>query len=350
MSKAEHTLAEDGRMVKWRAEGFRPWEKAEINVIDQTVMYGLGLFEGINFYKGGVLYLDQHLDRLCVGLEQGGLEMPISREHLREKILEAVKKSGLDKGYIRPVVTAGTGKDGTLGIGVMREDPCVFIYVCRPIALYSEETYAKGIKLAGSPYRKPGGKVLDLTNIKWTDYFLNIKVKEDAKKRGYDDWIMLMDQDLGTVTLLGKKGAKYKVYDEYLSELSAANLFFIKDGVLYTPSLESNCLNGVTRNAFLKIAGAKGMQTVEKRCTMKELLDADEAFATGTAAGLIAISEVNGTKIGGGREGEKTRMLRRAYEEEVIPGNLTPVPELKGFGELKEGVDFLDLGARYRLD
>jgi branched-chain amino acid aminotransferase len=130
------------------------------------------------------------------------------------------------------------------------------------------------------------------------------------------DVIEKMDED--------GEGGRFK---RYLSEASAANVFIVKGGVLKTPDLECNCLNGVTRNAIIRLAREKGLTVIEGKITEKELMDADEVFETGTAAGVIAITSINGKKIGNGTEGEMTRMLREAYNNEVIPRSLTFIRE-----------------------
>ena len=326
----EFTRGEDGKLVPWRNRKFVKPEQAEINVGDFAVVYGRGIFEGINFYKDGILFFKEHIDRFYAGMEIARLEMPMSREEFEKLMFEAIERSGLKQGYIRPILTAGRGKDGTLGINVGCEDPCVFVYVCPPLALYTEETYKKGIRLVESPYRKQPKSVMGLNNLKWTCYFTNLLVKAEAKERGYDDGVMLLKDPKG---------------NKYVSEVSAANLFFMKNNVLYTPSLESNCLEGITRNAFIKLAREKGIEVVEKQCTLAEFMEADEAFATGTAAGLIAVSEITGRRIGTGAEGETTGMLRKAYYEEVVPNSLTPFAgTIRKFEELEAGKDYFDLG------
>lgn len=329
MYKVEYTRTEEGKFVKWRNRKFVKPECAEINVGDFGLIYGRGIFEGINFYKGGVLFLEKHLDRFFAGAETSRLDMPLSRDEFRNFILEAAKKSGLKEGYLRPILTAGRGKDGTLGINVGCEDPTVFVIACNPLALYTEETYKKGIKITDSPYTKQPKTVMDLNNLKWLCYFPNLMVKAEAKERGYDDGIMVLKEPDGK---------------KYVSEVSAANLFFIKDKVLYTPSLDSNCLEGITRNAFIELARKKGIEVVEKRCTLDEFMSADEAFATGTAAGLIAIKEIRGRLIGTGKEGEITGKLREAYFKEVVPTSLTPFDHAgKKLEDLQAGRDYHDL-------
>ena len=320
--------------VAWPVRKFVDLHEAKICIADQIVVYGHGIFEGINFYKGKdgkakILFLKEHLDRMEKGMKESGLEPPLSREQMERFIIETVERSGMEEGYIRPVITAGVGKGGALGIGIKRENPTFFVYVCHPIALFDDDQYANGISVKVSPYMKMPQEVINLISKKWTDYFLNIMVKEDAKKSGYGDGIM------NTYIRKGRKG-------EYVSELSAMNVFFLgKDGVLYTPSLESNCLDGVTRRAIMKLAKEMGIDVVEKRCTVEHLRKAGEVFGTGTAAGIIAITRVGKTKIGDGKEGSVTKALRRAYKEKVIPENLTPLVELPKFEDLKEGEDYV---------
>ena len=98
---------------------------------------------------------------------------------------------------------------------------------------------------------------------------------------------------------------------------------------------------------MIGIAKKRGMKVVEKDCTLEDFKGADEAFATGTAAGIIAIAEIDGVKVGDGREGRFTHELRGAYNEQVTPENLTPVPDVtKKFGDLKPA-DYQDLSTGF---
>jgi len=112
--------------------------------------------------------------------------------------------------------------------------------------------------------------------------------------------------------------------DGFVCEATADNVFFIRDNTLFTPSLDTNCLPGITRAQVLRIAREQGFATEEGRYLPSDLLAAEEVFLTGTGAGIIAAARIQGQSIGSGRMGPKTERLRNAYEA-AIPSLLTPV-------------------------
>jgi branched-chain amino acid aminotransferase len=121
----------------------------------------------------------------------------------------------------------------------------------------------------------------------------------------------------------------------YVAEGSGENVFLVKDGVLHTPELTS-CLNGITRNTLLHLAGDLDMEVRERRITRDEVYIADEAFFTGTAAEVTPIRELDGRTIGAGKAGPVTQKLQKAFFD-VVTGKdrkhahwLTPVPIKKG--------------------
>ena len=311
-----------------RKEEFLKPGEAKIDVLDHGLLYGGGIFEGINFYtingKTGVLFLEEHLDRFYDGIYALRITPVTTKDSLKKRILETVEKSGLKRGYIRPVITRGVGKE--LGISALCIDPTLFIYVCPPPHLFSEEAYQKGLSVEISPNTRISASEKNTTRLKWLDYALNTEAKVAANKRGYNDAIMMVRMTVERVP--DGDGGEKEIVKRYVSEGTASNVFFVdKEGVLKTPSLECNCLDGVTRKAIIDLAKKKGLTVEEGRYTENDLLNAKEVFYTGTAAGVIAITSINKRKIGEGREGEITRMLREAYNNEVIPNNLTPIRE-----------------------
>ena len=326
-------------MKKPRAERFvHPKDQdAKISVLDHGLLYSMGIFEGINFYtlegKTGILLLDSHLDRLYDGAEQLGIKVPITKDEFWERMLEAVARSGLEKGYIRPVLTRGVGNQ--LGLAAKCSDPTLFIYVCPPLALFGEREYANGLSVEVSPYARLSVSEINITRLKWLDYALNAAAKAAAIAKGYDDAIMAVRHPEGWMSGAAYGSEKLEMSRRVISEMTAGNIFFYKDGILHTPSLECNCLDGVTRRAVIDAAIENGITVKEGLFTEKDLLGADEVFETGTAAGVIAMTKINGETVGKGYEGEITKYTRKIYEEEVVPNNLTYVKNKEEKTKLK---------------
>ena len=124
----------------------------------------------------------------------------------------------------------------------------------------------------------------------------------EALKNGYDEAIMLNNK--GNV-----------------AEGSAENIFVVKNGIIKTPPLDADILNGITRNSVIQMIKASGKKISEKNITVKSLLSADEIFMTGTAAEVKSVTRVNRTKIGSGEIGSITKELQNSFMDVVMGKN-----------------------------
>ncbi len=314
---------------------------ASISVLDHGLLYGGGIFEGINFYYGknpassqtlDVLFLKQHVDRYFEGTGLLQIKVPYSKDEIIDRILTVTAETDLKKdGYIRPVITRGGEQ---LGITAPCPDPVVFAYSCpmEMVGLFGAEDYRKGLSVATmkdaeTPHLRIDRAVVELDSLKWLDYSPNTMAKKLAVASGYKDSLMFV-RHFEPVPSVDGDEQKY-VRREYLSEASAANVFLICEDVIKTPDLKCNCLKGITRGAIEKLAEKQGYKVQEGFLTRADVLQAKEIFETGTAAGVIAITGVDGKTVGTGKEGEVTREIREAYVSEVIPSNLTSVRKLR---------------------
>ena len=200
-------------------------EDAKISVFDHGVLYGDGIFEGIRAYNGRVFRLEDHLQRLDESARAILLKLPIPLKEIEKTILETVRLNGLKDAYIRLVVTRGVGDLG-LDMRKCRQGASLFVIADR-IELYPEEYYEKGLTLITSTIRQKG---LDQVTpgVKSLNYLANILARAEATAAGAQEAIMLNATG-------------------HVSECTGDNIFFIKNGKIFTPPTSAGILAGVSR-------------------------------------------------------------------------------------------------------
>ncbi len=281
----------------------RHYEKddAKVSVYDHGLLYGDGVFEGIRAYNGRVFHLREHLGRLFNSAKAILLDIPIAREKLEAAIVETARLNGLKDAYIRVVVTRGVGD---LGLDMRKCRKATIIIIADKIALYPKEVYDKGLTLLISHLRRLGPDQLS-PSIKSLNYLNNILARSEATRAGCDEAIML-----------NREG--------YVSECTGDNIFYIRDGKLYTPPVWAGILEGITRNVAMKLSREKlGLQVVEDVFTPLELYRSEEVFVTGTGAEIIGVVKIDGRQIGNGKPGPLTMRLIEAFRAYA---NSTGVP------------------------
>jgi branched-chain amino acid aminotransferase len=265
---------------------------AKISVYDHCLLYGDGVFEGIRVYGGKVFRLKEHVDRLYESARAIKLEVPISKEEMIEAILNTVKANHKDNGYIRPVVTRGSGY---LGLDPRKTtDPQVIIIV-DDISMYPQELYDNGMELATVSTIRNHPNALN-PRIKSCNYLNNILAKVEGAQAGCVEALML-----------NHKGE--------VAECTGDNIFLVKRGVLKTPAADAGILEGITRNAIIELARAAGIAFQELALTRHDIYAADECFLTGTAAEVIPVVKCDGRQIGTGKPGPITRQLRERFTQ-----------------------------------
>ena len=163
------------------------------------------------------------------------------------------------------------------------------------------EARVKGISIIKSSYKQYSDPLHSGNKIIGT-YINSTMAVNEAIKKGADEAILLDKNN-------------------YVSEGSGENIFFVKDNIIYTPTVE-HCLNGITRQSVIKIAKDFNYDVIEKNLKFDELLDCDEAFFTGTAAEITPITKIDNQRIGIGLRGDVTEKLQRTYLEIVSGNNL----------------------------
>jgi branched-chain amino acid aminotransferase len=273
-----------------------PMREAKISVFDRGFQYGDGVFEGLRAYDGKIFKLREHTDRLFRSAKAINIEIPLSKEEFNEAVKRVVRENGFRDAHIKPQVTRGIA--WKLGLDPRNTTAPNIVIPARPIGKSMFEA-EKGFRLAVVSVRKIPALCLD-PRIKSINYLVNIMARMEALASGADEAIML---DL----------------HGYVSEGAGDNIFLVKGGELYTPPVQ-DALEGITRQTVIELAGRLGIRVHETRLTLYDVYNAEEIFITGSGAGIVSVTEVDGRKVSGGRMGSVTKLISEAYDEEVKTG------------------------------
>ena len=282
----------------WLNGAFQPFNDTNIHLLSHTLHYGLGAFEGVRAYEtetgGAIFRLRDHTQRLFDAADKINITIPYSIEELEAVQKEAMIKNNLKEGYIRPIVFLGSESMGLRAKDLVSVNVAV---ACWEWPSYMDpEAKKKGISVIKSPYQQYDNPLYSNNKIIGT-YINSIMALHDALAKNADEAI-----------LLDKNG--------FISEGSGENLFIVKDSKLLTPKIDF-CLNGITRQSVITMAQNLGVEVEEKDLLFDDLVNADEAFFSGTAVEITPITTLDHSAIGQGLRGRVTEMLQSKYSEIV---------------------------------
>jgi branched-chain amino acid aminotransferase len=279
----------------WMNGEFVAWEDAKVHVLTHALHYGTGVFEGERCYdtaRGPAIFRhDDHLDRLERSAKLYYMDMPYSREQLREATHELIARNGFRSCYIRPLVYRG---HGPMGLNPL-DNPVEAMIACWEWGAYlGEEGKKNGIRARVSSWRRISADSL-IPMAKASGQYLNsVLAKIEAQKSGYEEAILLDD-----------KG--------YVCEGTGENIYVVRDGVIATPQATNGILWGINRMSIIEIAKDLGYDVVQRDITRAELTLADEVFLSGTAAELTPVREIDDIEIG--PPGPITREIQGVFED-----------------------------------
>ncbi|WP_296859304.1 branched-chain amino acid transaminase [uncultured Methanobrevibacter sp.] len=277
----------DGNMVNWN--------EANIHVLSHVVHYGTSVFEGIRAYKNengvAVFRLKEHVQRLFDSAKVYKIEIPYTNEEIENAILDVVRENELDGCYIRPIVFRGYGE---LGVNPLNCPVNVVIAAWEWGSYLGEEGMANGVDIGVSSWRKPAPDTFPTLAKCGANYMNSQLAKIEAIENGFDEAIMLD-------------------YEGHVSEGSGENIFLVEGEKLYTPSMASSNLKGITRDSIMTLANDLGYEVVEETISRERLYFADEVFFTGTAAEVTPIRSIDRKTIGIGKRGPIAEKLQKTF-------------------------------------
>ncbi|MBS0262170.1 MAG: branched-chain-amino-acid transaminase [Planctomycetes bacterium] len=267
-------------------------EQATISVFDHGFLYGDGVFEGIRVYGSKVFLLEEHIDRLYEGAKAIRLEIPMAKADLIAATRQTVAANELVDGYVRLVISRGAGY---LGLDPRKTSNPQVIIIADTITLYPPETYQNGLKLITASTIRNHPQAVS-ARVKSLNYLNNIMAKIEGADAGCVEALML-----------NHKGE--------VAECTGDNIFIVSRGVLKTPSVDAGILEGITRNAVIRLAREAKVPVAETTLLRHDIYVADECFLTGTAAEVVPVTSLDGRLIGDGKPGPITRDLLERFRK-----------------------------------
>jgi branched-chain amino acid aminotransferase len=273
----------DGKIV--------PSKEAVISVFDHGFLYGDGIYETMRIYDRVVFKLDEHIRRLFRSASLIGLTIPLDVDHIKIAIYETLIANALRNAYVRLTISRGRG---AMGLDPdLCTDPTMVVFV-QELREYPGAFYKNGISLIISDTRRNLKEAIN-PRIKSLNFLNNILAKIEAKKKGAYEAIML--------NVNGK-----------LTEGTISNVFFYKDNVLCTPSIDCGILDGITRGMTIEIAGREDLKVKEGKFTKKDIYDAEEVFITNTTMEVMPVSKIDDRNY---VVGNISHLLHKIYRQEV---------------------------------
>jgi branched-chain amino acid aminotransferase len=251
---------------------FVPWKDAKIHVLTHGLHYASAVFEGERAYGGEIFKLDEHTQRLHESARILGFKIPYSVAEIEDACRELLKKQGFLDAYVRPIAWRGSEM---MGVSAQK---------------------LKGIRLDIAQYCRPDPRTAPSKSKAAGLYMICTLSKHAAEDKGYADALMLD-------------------WRGQVAEATGANVFFVKDGVLHTPT--PDCfLDGITRRTVIGLAKRRGYEVVERAIMPEEMEGFEQCFLCGTAAEVTPVSEVGPYRF---EVGEITKTLMNDYSSEVQP-------------------------------
>jgi len=267
----------------WLNGAMVPWEEAKVHVLSHGLHYASCVFEGQRVYDGEIFELEAHTARLFNSARLLDFELPYSEAQINAANREVVLRNGIGDGYVRPVAWRGSEM---MGVSAQANTINVAIAVWQWPSYFDPEARMKGIRLQLSEWRRPDPKTAPVHSKAAGLYMICTLSKHAAEAAGYHDALMLD-------------------WRGRVAEATGANVFFVIDGKLHTPT--PDCfLDGITRQAVIGLARARGIEVVERAIMPEEMADATECFLTGTAAEVTPVGEIGDYRF---TPGELTQRL-----------------------------------------
>lgn len=272
----------------WMDGEYRPWRDCNAHVLTHALHYGGAVFEGQRAYNGKIFKLKEHTERLFASAQLLGYDIPYTPEEINDACKELLEKNKLVDAYCRPVVWRGSEM---MGVSAQQNSIHAAIAVWDWPSYFSPEARMKGLRLDISDWRRPAPDTAPVHAKASGLYMICTMSKHAAEAKGYDDALMYD-------------------YRGQVAEATGANIFFVKDGELHTPT--PDCfLDGITRRTVIELAEKRQIKVNVRKIMPEEMEGFEQAFLTGSAAEVSPLSEIGPFRF---EVGEITRTLMLDYD------------------------------------
>ncbi len=277
----------------WLNGDFVNWADAKVHLLTHGLHYASAVFEGERAYGGEIFKLTEHTERLHESARLLGFKIPWSVAEIDEACNQLLVKQGFCDAYVRPIAWRGSEM---MGVSAQNNKINLAIAIWQWPSYFDPEQRLKGIRLDMAEYRRPDPRTAPSKSKAAGLYMICTLSKHAAEAKGYADAMMLD-------------------WRGQVAEATGANVFFVKDGILHTPT--PDCfLDGITRRSVIDLARRRGVEIVERVIMPEELADFEQCFLTGTAAEVTPVSEIGPYRFA---VGELTSALMKDYDLLVQP-------------------------------
>ena len=273
----------DGKLV--------PWREANVHILTHAMHYASSVFEGQRSYGGTIFKLDEHSARLHKSAKILGFEIPWSVAQISAACNEVIKANDLVDAYVRPVAWRGSEQ---MGVSAQGTEPHLAIAAWEWGKYFDPKLAEKGIRLDLARYRRPAPYTAPVHSKAAGLYMICTLSRQQAEGRGYDDALMFD-------------------WRGQVAEATGANVFFVRDGQLHTPT--PDCfLDGITRRTVMDLARSRGVEVVERAIWPDELDSFEQMFLTGSAAEVTFVGSAGPWNF---TVGDLSRQLAKDYDDTV---------------------------------
>ncbi len=273
--------------VIWYDGAFVPWAEAKVHVLTHALHYASAVFEGERAYGGVIFKMREHNQRLIDSGKLLGFDIPFTLDQIDAACVETLARQGFEDAYVRPIAWRGSEM---MGVAAQAKTIHLAIAIWQWPSYFDPAERLKGIRIDLAEWRRPDPKTAPSKAKATGLYMICTLSKHAAERKGYADALMLD-------------------WRGQVAECTGANVFFVKDGRLHTPTPDC-LLDGITRRTVIDLARKRGIEVVERAIMPEELDGFEQCFICGTAAEVTPVSEIAQWRF---TVGDVTRTLMDDY-------------------------------------
>jgi branched-chain amino acid aminotransferase len=264
-----------------------PWRDAKLHVLSHGLHYASAVFEGERAYAGHIFKLEAHTQRLVQSGRLLGFEIPYSESEINQACIDVLAANGLTDAYVRPLAWRGSEQ---LAVSAQLTKIHLMVACWQWPNLFGADRM-KGVRLGLADWRRPHPQTAPTASKAAGLYMIGTLSKHAAESAGFDDALML-------------------TWDGYVGEATGANIFFVIDGKLHTPT--PDCfLDGITRRTVIALAKNRQIEVIERHVLVEDMSKASEVFLAGTAAEVTPVRQIGELRF---EPGTITEALLGDYE------------------------------------